>query len=430
MEQGQFYLNLRGIPQQADFEAAIKHFERLAGRSVSVTSSDYFNVRAQTERGIPILLEGVTPVIGLSGSHFSHVGARRSHEKVSFNRISFPAAGMDALNTAEHSKYLHQACGTEPELGNAESERIAEDVFYAVLPGVEQRIFNGGTKTITKHPHHGELSTDQADCFTGSVSGGKFCLEKNDARILIDFHCPVGNSTAEEARAKFDGMLQAIAFLHGCNPWPDYFCHRRDHRVVERWLHPRSKLQSNPMKPLPYGDLKSCVSGTGEALFLAAASFFAKPSEEASRFSKALWLLRESCRADTPKEISVLTLCSVFEGLIKPHRGKKPCGKLKGEQLKQFRWVDPIESKLGISFETMEKALGYWDAYRNPLAHGFDEPSAVDRCEILDAYAYLFGAVYQVMASQIGFSDSIPQSLFGSKPVESQEQNEEPTNHE
>lgn len=409
MEEDRLYLNLRGIPKQSDFEEAISHFGRLQGKNVTVRASDCFQVRAKTEAGIPIVLEGVTPVIGRGSFHYSHVGGSRSHERIDFQQIAFPAAGMDALNSEEHRKYLRQVCKNEAEADQPATKPISEDEFYAILPDVEQRIFNGGTQTLTTHPYHGELPSLRTDCFTGELNGGEFCLEKHDAGILINYDSPVGDSTPEEARANFDGLLQAIAFTHGCNPWPDYFSHRRDHKVIERWMQPRSRLQSQPMRPLPDGELRSHSSGKGEKLFLAAACFFAKPSAEASRFNKALWLLREACREGTPKEISVLTLCSVFDGLIKPLRGKKPDGKLKGAKLRQYRWIDPIESKLEIPFQEVEQAVHYWDKYRNPLAHGFEEANADDRAEILDAYAQLFGAVYRVMARQMGFSDSIAQ---------------------
>lgn len=415
MVQDRLYLNLRGVPQQADFKEAISHFGRLQGKSVTVRASDCFEVRAQTEKGVPILLEGVTPVIGRGSSHYSHAGGSRSHERIDFQRVAFPAGGMDAMNSEGHRQHLRQAIGKESEVDEAPTKRIPKDEFYAILPDVEQRIFNGGTETETKHPFFGKLSSSNTDCLTGQVNGGEFCLEKHDTGMLIHFHCPVEGSTQEKARSKLDGLLQAIAFIHGCNPWPDYFCHRRDRRVVERWINPRAQLQREPLRPLSDGDLISYSSGKGEKLFLAAARFFAQASEDASRFNKALWLMREACREGTPQEISVLTLCSVFDGIIKPHRGKKK----EGDDLRQYRWINPIESKLGMAFDFFEPAIEYWDIYRNPLAHGFgfDEAPSEDQLEILDAYAFLFGAIYQVMARQMGFKESMPQSMFGSKPT-------------
>ncbi|MGB0744666.1 MAG: hypothetical protein ACPGSB_09075 [Opitutales bacterium] len=424
MESDRLCLNLRGIPKQADFEEAISQFGRLQGPTISVRSSDCFQVRAKTEAGIPIMLEGVSPMTGRGRFSYSHAGGSRSHEKIRFYRISFPAAGMDALNSEEHREHLYRACGKPSGTEDTHAKRTPKDEFYAILPDVELRIINGGTETETKHPFFGKLHSSHSDCFTGEVAGCEFCLEKHEAGMRIDFHCPVGQSTPEEARAKFDGLLQAIALIHGCNPWPDYFCHRRDHQVIERWMLPRANLQSQPLRPLSDGDLFVYSSDKGEKLFLAAASFFAKPSVDASRFNKALWLMREACRGDTPQEISVLTLCSVFDGLIKPHRGRKPSGKMNGKLLKQYRWIDPIKSKLGMDFDFFEPAIEYWDTYRNPLAHGFgfDQALPEDKLDILDAYGYLFGAIYRVMAHQIGFTECLPQSMLGSQSVERSEE--------
>lgn len=412
LEQGRLFLNLRGVPKQAEFEDAISHFRRLQGKTVTIRPSDYIQARAKTVKGIPILLEGVAPVIGRGSSHYSHAGGTRSLKKIEFNRIAFPAAGWDALNSEEQRQHLLRVCGSDSDAVENTEKKIPKDVFYAILPDVEQRIFNGGTKTVTTHPYHGEISSSPTDCFTGQLLGGEFCLEKHDAGILINYDCPVGDSTPEEARANFHGLLRAIAFTHGCNPWPDYLSHRRDQKVIDHWMQPRSHLQCQPMLLLRDDELSSHTSGKGEKLFLAAARFFAKPYDNASKFNKALWLLREACREGTPKEISVLTLCSVLDGLVDPLRGKKPDGKLKGEKLRQFRWIDPIESKLEIPFKEVEQAVHYWDKYRNPLAHGFEEANADDKAEILDAYAHLFGAVYGVMARQMGFTESMPQSRF------------------
>ena len=92
VENDQLYLNLRGTPKQADYEEAISHFSRLKGEGVKVKASDYFQVRAKTEQGIPITLEGVSPVIGRGNFTNSDVGGSRSHERIKFSRISFPAA--------------------------------------------------------------------------------------------------------------------------------------------------------------------------------------------------------------------------------------------------------------------------------------------------------------------------------------------------
>lgn len=86
MEQDRLYLNLRGVPKQADFEEAISHFGRLQGKSVTIRASDCFQVRAKTEAGIPIVLEGVRPVIGRGNFHYSLVGSSRSQERIDFQR--------------------------------------------------------------------------------------------------------------------------------------------------------------------------------------------------------------------------------------------------------------------------------------------------------------------------------------------------------
>ena len=284
-EQDHLYLNLRGIPKQAAFEEAISQFGRLQGKSATIKASDCFQVRAQTEAGIPVLLEGVSPVTGRGISSYSQVGGRRCHEQIDFSRISFPTAGMDAQNAEELMSHLHEVGDKDPEAGEVTTQPVMKDEFYAVLPDVEQRIFNGGTESETNHPFHGEQFAFRTDCFTGDLHGGEFCLEKHDAGMLIDLRCPAGNAATEEARAKFDGILQAIAFIHGCNPWPDYFCHRRDNQVIERWVHPRSQLQKNSLRPLLERDLNSQISTKGEKLFLAAANFFANPTKEASKFN-------------------------------------------------------------------------------------------------------------------------------------------------
>ena len=152
---------------------------------------------------------------------------------------------------------------------------------------------------------------------------------------------------------------------------------------------------------------------------MTAARFFSGNSERVSQFRQALWLLRESSQDGTPKEVSVLTLCSVFDGLVDPFRNRSPIGKSCGEsnrgrkrRLREQRWITPIEKGLGMPFEWFEPAIDSWDKFRNPLAHGFNQAEMRSTTELIDAYSRLFGAVYMLMARQMGFSGTMNPSRF------------------
>jgi len=271
VESDDLQLHLRGVSDDEEFRKAKALFQKENKGVVRVTRSDHLQIEARCHTGNLVILDGVMPVSGHGSTNMSSGQPSISRMRIRFDRLVFPPEGFDDLQGEELSNLLKETNspkGDRPTSNETNApSRNPHDELFAILPGVEQQIFNCGTKQETKHPFHGSLPSSHTDCFTGNLNEGKFCLEKHEQGILVNFRRPIGVSSQTSARATFDGILQAIGFLHGCNPWPDYFCHRRDHRIVERWLKPRPKLGKDPLLPLSHRDLLSYILKTANLCF-------------------------------------------------------------------------------------------------------------------------------------------------------------------
>lgn len=410
VENNRLFVSVRGDQYDPSYQVAKALFQHTGERVIQFRGSHHLEIKARVENGFRVVLKGVCPVPGRT-SAINTVETL----KVAFEWLHFPAEGWDALNGSGKLKTLEQyipRASDESEPAHVEP-RVFKNHFFAILPDVEQLIFNAGTKNTLLHPFHGEKPSSATDCFLGMHGGGEFCLEKRNGDIVVDYRRPVGTGSCEDAARQFQGLLQAIGFMHGCHPWPDYFCHTRDSQILERWITYSEPIQRQPLQPLSVSRLRYPKSVDAHGLLLASAAFFSRDTEESKAYQKALWLMREACRRGIAAQLSVLALCSLLEGLVKPYRGQKPDSRMKGDELEKFQWRDPIEQKLLLPWEWFSPAIESFKAFRNAFAHGFDiEPEAGDRHDIVDAYSRLSSAIYLIMARRMGYSGKMELSML------------------
>lgn len=219
---------------------------------VTIERDDCLRVTARTEHGLAVELEGVHP--RPSESEFS--GNLRRY-RLDFERIHAPSEGTDAKDSAEMRQLFAELHARHPESAPPTNLPSAEphDNLSAILPGLELLIRPHGTRNQRSHPFHGELPSSKLDCFVGKVDGGEFCLEGTEEGDLeVSFSRPINAAGAHYPADKvFDSILAAIGYTHGSHPWPFYRQHRRDHRIVERWLKARDDIQRYGLTPLSKG---------------------------------------------------------------------------------------------------------------------------------------------------------------------------------
>ena len=360
-----------------------------------LTQDDFFEGSARTASGVQISLKHLAPVTSISAENHINTSV------MNFHRLDYISEGFASENYTNTGEYL----GEPEENTEASESENKNDYISATIPGVDFLLERQSTEVVKKHPFFGEQTSTSRNCYCGKVCGGDFCIEQKDGNTNITFKRPVNEESKEEVQSMFQGILEAYGLLHGAHPLPSYYSHSRGGQKHEHWSKVVADLQKNPMLPIS----KSTIffKKEGDTLFRLAAEFFAPKTEESEFVSKSLWLMREASTKRAAFQIKLLVLCSIFEGLLKPHRGKKPTGKMSATQLNDFRWKEPIES-LGLNWEHFLPAVESFNTFRNPLAHGFDsEESSDDFAEMIKGYSRLSGAIYLIIAKRMRFSGDL-----------------------
>ncbi len=367
-----------------------------------------YRISGSSPEGTMLELENVWPravqtntTMGAGSTHHFH-----------FNRINLLAKGWDAQNYDDIQRQLESvSTGLKPELSETKRKEPANEELFAILPGAELLIRPHGTTSETIHPFLGKTTSSKSNCFQGEILGGTFCLEERDGDLLVFYWREISlASDSLTARQIFSGILEAIGFTHGCQPWPFYLEHRCDYRVVERWVTKCRSSQRSALLPMSKARLH--FESDAQQLFCKAAEFFARKDEKAKVFTRALWLLREGTRDGMPNEIRLITLCSLLEGLIHRLEDRFFTKDERKKIVRREKWKTIME-RLSLPWDAAFSAVyESWDFYRHPLAHGFQEKTGDNVVSSMQAYSRMTAAIYILMAQEIGFRGTMERSVF------------------
>jgi hypothetical protein len=417
--EGELYFDLR-IPSGTQFPASLEPLIGIERNGPQiVTAADCYRITARTADGVAVELENVhpSPSVTTSATHF-----RRC--RIGFSRLGLPAEGIDAMDATQIRAMLdaltvpNSPTSAPAQTGEAVMNVPEEDLF-ARVPHVDLRILNNGTETTVGHPFLGNLSSSKANCFIGQVDGGEFCLHKDEAGDLcVYYRRPIGLVGARYTTSHvFNGILTAIGYTHGCHPWACYHEHRSHYRVIERWIKSRDDCQRHGLCPMDNGRLSH--SPDAQRLFIAAAEFFAADSATAQRHSRAQWLLREANPRHLAKEIQLMTLSILFEGLLRdlevryltPAEREHP---ERGGLVRREKWRQALE-RYGLPWtDAFERVYESWDFYRSPLAHGFQQRTNDNAGTMFNAYSRLTAAIHILLAREAGYVGPVAKSILES----------------
>lgn len=414
VENGRLVFHFRPINRNAITQEVSQIFNlHHSTEVVTIGPRDWLEASARTATGLHVLIRYLLPV-----PHETRSPNLVLSFALHFQKIEFPVSTMQQLSLAEVDQYLagnweHEA--EEPH--SPSSTSVAMDRFYALIPGVELLIQPHATSTALQHPYHGELPSSARCCFVDEVCGGEFCLEKKDGNLEVHYRREVGEGSIADARRVFDGILDAVGFMHGCHPWPGHFSHGRDGRIVECWIKPVHKLQKDPL--LPMTKSRMFISEEARNLFTMAAAFFASEGETIRYYKRSLWLMRSACEKNMPFPVRLITLCSILEGVLKRfsprNNGEIDPANLRVGDANSWR---SLVGHAGLSWGDFDNVYESHRAIRNQLAHGFD-PSAeqpVDG-EEFNAYSRISAAIYILMAKRMGFTGLIERSQLEGNAV-------------
>lgn len=442
LEEGDFHCKIR-LSERFSIPPELRtFFHRRGNQPTTINPDSCFRITGRSPDGTNVELDNVWP---LSVHTHTRMGANSTY-KFRFNKIHLSARGSDAITMAEMRRILDdlntpaaevtafedigiddaanpvpevpapQASALETPLPEASLEEpltSQRDEAFAIVPDVELLIHPNQVTSVTTHPYLSETTSYDHTCFVGQLLGGTFCLEAKDGDVLLYFRretlLPL--DTAIPATQVLSGLLDALKFTHACQPWPYYQERRENDRVVERWILPSNGCQRDSLTPLA----KSRLSYSREAqnLFVCAAEYFARDTDAARTTSRALWLLHEACKSGMPYELRLITLCSIYEGLIHGLESSLLSETERARTVHRVQKWQMIFQRLNLPWDgVFEHVFESWEFYRHPLSHGFQERTADSADRTFAAYSRITAAIYMLMAKDMGFEGHMEKSML------------------
>jgi len=441
LKNGRYRIKWR-LPDEKKADELHEWLTKEWGKPKTYTQEDRWQINAVTEDGHCLEFEVFPPSTWDSSNH------RLISLNIQASRLKVVKTPVDPEEEAAFVAKV-QALGINWSGTSDTDGPPKEALHHAVLVGIESPLRRQrATTTNVTNDFLGEAGSGlKNDTWMLEKDGMTFALiqKKKKLHVYLRFQNPV--CSEEEQEARFSAFLDAIAFTHGCRPWPlaREVCH--DHQVVKCELFTKERISRTSAAPMT--DRLMAFHEESETMIQAAYDFYRSGSPLIKQFNRLHSLLCEAHEGTTIRETDVLALCTVFEGLIgclfDHHRLKKPtrtsiaAAQFKAatdavrEWLKQKdeesgscpdspwnRLIGFIKScdyvrtqeKLktvaefyGISWNgDMEEVFQMWKKQRNPLAHGSgreEGPNGI--LEMFHAWSRITGTINRLMLVEMGY---------------------------
>lgn len=383
----------------------------------------------------------------------------------SSNSLEFAPCGFDCLTShqlwemQEKAQSNADATGvatkTDAVVGSAPSVRVT---FHAVLPNFELLDHNGSTNTTNKNAFLGESSHSKSDTFHGEISCWEFGLIERDGDLHVHLISkPQHQSSGEQHdRHLFGAFLNALAFTHGQHAWPFTMEHRRDGKLLYDRIQLNGEVASTPHAPftktLAFGNAVGTRAWSFQGALEKAYTFFCTEAKLARECENLLYILREASSRGVPRRITLLSLCSLFESLVRVIYQERIADQKAAETgdfqnakqkiLKELRDrnepklerliailsnAEPINNRL--RFGAVIEHLGLtpadkwlrlydlWSKFRNPVSHRMSEnnDSAKSVNENLLAESQIAGAINCIMLKLMDYTGLVRLSAYEDK---------------
>jgi hypothetical protein len=312
------------------------------------------------------------------------------------------------------------------------------------------------TKIERHNPFLPTTSDEKRDTFVDENDERRIGLVEIDGDLHVYLELPPSANSEEDEKAVFSALLEAVAFTHGCQPFPSLSEYSRAGRVVTCAITPTTELGIAMFTPLSN---RAIHMGFGAKKMLGVAfDFFQQDKAIVRRISKAMWLYRDAASKAVPMPIQVLTACTLFEGLMQAlfdaHNLKEPTSSSdnsvafrnakkgtiscleqqhtragygpKSESpwrrfagyLKGLGYVRPKERTMAVAecFEfpwagDVEEIFDIWNSHRHGLAHGAEVKSDFDSIKgQFQAWSRLSGAIHRFILAEMGYIGSFSYS--------------------
>jgi hypothetical protein len=195
--------------------------------------------------------------------------------------------------------------------------------FHAILPGFKLIERNAGTETKSNNAFLGESTRSTSDTFHGEMQGWKYGLIERDGDLHVYLTSKQDRESlgAEHDDRLLQAFLQALAFTHAQHAWPFSVEHRRDSKLVTDRIQLNEDVADSPHAPfterLAFNNAVKKLTWKFEDALELAYIFFSSDSKLARESENLLYIFREATAKGIPKRITLLSLCSLLESLVR-----------------------------------------------------------------------------------------------------------------
>jgi hypothetical protein len=342
-------------------------------------------------------------------------------------------------------------------VANPEAQSV-KVTFHAVLPDFKLIERNGGTETTKKNIFLGESSHSSLDTFHGEMSGWEYGLVERDGDLHVHLLSkPEHQSLGEDNDWRlFHAFLNALAFTHAQHAWPFSVEHRRDGKLLTDRIQLNEDVADSPHAPfneaLAFNNLTKNLSWKFGDVLEKAFAFFSSDSKLARESENLLFIFREATARGIPKRISLLSLCSLLESLVRaiyeeeiaPKKAAETAEfqKVKKEACDEFSKrgqpayqrlsailanADPVNIRMRFDAvfehlglkpqEKWQELHGLWSKFRNPISHRMSKANESEESykEDLLAESRIAGAINCMILKLMNYSGYVRLSVFEDK---------------
>ena len=330
-----------------------------------------------------------------------------------------------------------------------ESSEPVSSKFHAILPGVKCLLAEHSTTTECQNVFLPTATSEKLDTYVDEGTERRIGLVGEDGNLHVYLELTPGEASEEDENASFSALLDAVAFTHGCQPFPMLKEYSRGGRVVSCQVGALEDLKMVTIKPI--GDHFAHFHTTSRSMLGVAFRFFQGEGAIVSRIRKAMWLYRDAASNGVPLRVQVLTACTLLEGLVKAlfdaHGLKGPVKA--GEDLKRFAatkreamdhlmkihadagfsdkaesdwsrlagwlngcgYVRPKERMKAVAdvygfpwAGDVEEIQNIWNRHRNGLAHGAEAKTDFESMgHLFQGWSRLSGAIHRFILAEMGY---------------------------
>ncbi|MEY3894655.1 MAG: hypothetical protein RLZZ214_174 [Verrucomicrobiota bacterium] len=323
----------------------------------------------------------------------------------------------------------------------------------AVFANTKLQFFNKGVEWTESHPFWGERSGSREATWDGVALGGTFSLKQAGDHLEVGFRHEGGDD--EDARCRFDALIQAVAYTHAIFPWPTFLQRRRDWGVMEQSLKVVSQVQGEMFPLRDYDGFASPNSPT-DLISSVADLFLNLPAGKNEDLKQAMWVFRGADSSAAPSPLQMAMICSVIEGLRSELFEKQdPPDAFVDVRNEALEWIANLEGASTCPDRTgmikrLKRMIENWsyddrrvewdDAFlrlfpgrngwvtdlfklfnkhRHGPAHGnFGSSTKGDPHASIDALGRLAGFVNLIIAAKAGYKGTILESPFADRRID------------